>query len=202
MISFLFLVALFTFTFGLVNYETQIVHPGEKKKTYMQNLGAQYQIIFGENIEDPIKNEYAIQWLLYVLFTVLINIVLLNLLISIISDDYDRVQAQQKSTDQRAKCEILAAYGVLEFFVRKKILRQKLQQGAPMFVTRIVEASKSHTFVDESVNDTGEWTNRYDMLTKKQGAALQLIKDLDVKFEKQQADQKAMQAKFDKRFDE
>lgn len=59
-------------------------------------------MIFGENIEYDLEFKYSIQWLLYALFTLLINIVLLNLLISIISDDYDRVQAQQKAHDLKA----------------------------------------------------------------------------------------------------
>lgn len=93
MLSFLFIVSLFVFTFGLVNYETQIVKEGEEKKPFNQYFGAQYQLIFGENISEDLESQYAIQWFLYIFFTLLINIVLLNLLISIISDDYDRVQA-------------------------------------------------------------------------------------------------------------
>lgn len=49
-------------------------------------------------------------------------VVMLNLLISIISDDYDRVQATQKSTDIKSKIDILYDFGVLERFFFKVFL--------------------------------------------------------------------------------
>lgn len=57
------------------------------------------------------------------------NIVMLNLLIAIISDDYDRVQATQKSTDLRAKCGILLDFGQLEVFLMKRILCSNFIDG-------------------------------------------------------------------------
>lgn len=38
-------------------------------------------------------------------------VVMLNLLISIISDEYDKVQATQRSTDLKAKCEVIYDFG-------------------------------------------------------------------------------------------
>lgn len=122
MISFLFIVAMFVLSFSLVNYQNQYVEKGGKKKSIAEYLGAQYQTVFGENLELDPSSKYTIEWILYIFFTVLINIVLLNLLISIISEDYERVQSQKKSTDLMAKLDILQSYGALEHFFKAKIM--------------------------------------------------------------------------------
>lgn len=57
------------------------------------------------------KWQHAPQWFLYILFSILMCVVMLNLLISIISDEYDKVQATQRSTDLKAKCEVIYDFG-------------------------------------------------------------------------------------------
>ena len=65
----------------------------------------------GENTVLTFEAETIIPWALYFAFTLVLIVVMLNLLIAIISDEFDRVQASRKSTDLRAKCEILKEYG-------------------------------------------------------------------------------------------
>lgn len=114
MIPFLIVVALTVFSFALVNYSLDKEEGLHKDKGLFVNLANQYRILFGENPEIEFDSKHIIRWTLYVVFTLLMCTVMLNLLISIISDEYDRVQATQKSTDLKAKCDILWDYGQLE----------------------------------------------------------------------------------------
>lgn len=139
MIPFLSIVAFAVFSFALVKYSLD--KEEGRETSFLMNLGLQYQIMFGENTELGFKERDIIRWFLYSSFTILMCIVMLNLLISIISDDYDRVQSTQKSTDLRAKCEILKEFGQLEHFFKKYVLRRTMSQGEPMFVHRFIEAS-------------------------------------------------------------
>lgn len=54
---------------------------------FIPKLGETYQIIFGENPDAGEMN--YLQWIGYMIVTVLINIVCLNLLIAILSNTYD-----------------------------------------------------------------------------------------------------------------
>ena len=49
--------------------------------------------------------------------------VMLNLLISIISDEYDRVQSILRTNDLKAKIEYIYDFGLLEKFFREYILK-------------------------------------------------------------------------------
>lgn len=62
----------------------------------------------------------AYQWFLYLLFTLMVMIVSFNLLISIVSDTYDRVQSEEKATDITSKVQILLNYGELKQFITRK----------------------------------------------------------------------------------
>lgn len=63
-----------------------------------------YRQTFGENIDlDAPRGQYFV----YILSTLFLNVVTLNLLISIISDTYDRVTMTQKATDSKQKLELL-----------------------------------------------------------------------------------------------
>ena len=112
MIPFLSIVAVTVFSFAIVNYS--IDKNSNDGVTFFANLMLQYRIIFGENSDIPLDIKELIRWFNYVAFTILMCTTMLNLLISIISDEFDRVQATQKSTDLKAKCQILDEYGQLE----------------------------------------------------------------------------------------
>lgn len=111
---------------------------------------------------------------MYISYTTLMCIVLLNLLIAIISDEYDRVQATQKSTDLKAKCDILYDYGQLEFFFFKKILRQDIEEGEPLYVHRFIQASETGN--DGSAE--GQWVGRVKILSEKQEKMIDAIQEV------------------------
>lgn len=96
------------------------------------------------------------------MFTILMCIVMLNLLISIISDEYDRVQATQRSTDLKAKCEVVYDFGQLEVWFLKNILRHKIIEGESMYVHRFINSTASG--VDEH---EGQWVGRVKIMTEK-----------------------------------
>lgn len=136
MVPFLVTMMLMTITFAMVDLsldreeyleqyceDKTMIGKLSCKRVPLERFGTnflnQYTVLFGENPEIPDGSNSPIRWGLYISFTILMNIVMLNLLISIISDSYDQVQSCQKSTDLRAKCGILWDFGQLEIFFRK-----------------------------------------------------------------------------------
>ena len=139
MIPFLTTMLLMTITFALVN--SSIDREEGNHESLGRNFLNQYLVIFGENWDNTASKWFIIRTFLYILFTILMNIVMLNLLIAIISDNYDRVQATQKSTNLRAKCGILKDFGQLEVFFRKRFLCEKFVDGETLYIHRFVPAS-------------------------------------------------------------
>lgn len=86
---FLTIMTFSVFSFALVNYS--IEKDEGSKKGLLTNLGMQYRILFGENTVLEYERKFLVKWFLYWTFTILMCTVMLNLLISIISDDYERV---------------------------------------------------------------------------------------------------------------
>ena len=73
----------------IVNFENNTAIGFEK---YVELLGNVYRIMFGENPDSKEMDVYY--WAIYLVFTIIIQIVSLNLLISIVSDTYDRVKSE------------------------------------------------------------------------------------------------------------
>lgn len=65
--------------------------------------GENWQQMFGENPE-PGSMRYT-RWIAYVLSTFLLNIVGLNLLISVITDNYTKVTSKLSAIDQKSRLE-------------------------------------------------------------------------------------------------
>ena len=59
------------------------------------------------------KPESKIGMLFYYMFTILTNITLLNIVISVISDTYEKVSLNRKQVQLAAKAELLYDYSVL-----------------------------------------------------------------------------------------
>lgn len=90
MIPFLILLGITVFMFAVIQYELLIFKSKTNPKlkpNFMQTLGAQYQILYGENPDAGSMGPF--QWCNWVVFSVSTVIVSLNLLIAIISDIYD-----------------------------------------------------------------------------------------------------------------
>lgn len=172
MIPFLIVVALSVFSFALVNFSLD----KEQKldEGLFQNVGSQYRILFGENPDIAFESKQIIRWILYVIYSLLMCTVMLNLLISIISDEYDRVQSTQKSTDLKAKCEILMDYGHLEMFFQKYILRKKINYGDPMYIHRFIQASQA----GNKGPTQGQWVGRVKVITEKQEKLMDQMREI------------------------
>lgn len=63
------------------------------KKPFIEITGFSYQMAYGENPTEDYKYEMAFLplWLIYLGYTIFMCIVMLNLLVSIIGDTYERV---------------------------------------------------------------------------------------------------------------
>lgn len=69
----------------------------------MQKIaGKNYQVMFGENPEEALS---TIEWTSYILSTLFINIVGLNLLISVITEVFENVNEKINAIDYRARLE-------------------------------------------------------------------------------------------------
>ena len=82
-------------------------------------MGAFYMLVFGENPYGDGKMA-ANQWIIFVMFTFLVNIVAFNLLIAILSNTYDNVQSSLVAHHTRTKIEILHEIQQFMFFNRNK----------------------------------------------------------------------------------
>lgn len=58
----------------------------------------------------------GIEWLMYILFTLIVSIVCLNLLIAILSNTYDSVQASLDATNCKKKVEMLEELSNIMFW--------------------------------------------------------------------------------------
>jgi len=101
---FLFIVLTFALLYKIQGQE-KFMTAAESTQYSLQQLGSSYQIVFGEN-PDP-KEMGKLGWIIYFLMTMLLNIVTLNLLIAIISNTYDKVQASMDAYHCKTKADIL-----------------------------------------------------------------------------------------------
>lgn len=98
---FIILLLALVFMFAVMNYVIEEI-PHDEKRIIAQ-LGMRYQVVFGENPEyDWNTWQGRLAWLAYFIFTIIMNIVMLNLLIQLVSDKYGELMANEKSTDARA----------------------------------------------------------------------------------------------------
>ena len=121
MVPFLGITFLFVIQFTIVNLSVEILPTEEldpslyaknrRNKRLWLHLSQQYLLLFGENpaSEFEFNNQwiYSSFWTIYILSTLLMNVVLLNLLITIIGDQIEKVQATLTSFDNKAKCEMI-----------------------------------------------------------------------------------------------
>lgn len=85
--TFLILLLLSIVTFAIITFKVPY-KDGNTNTTlsFPEHINAQYRMMFGENAEP----EYEQQYFLYVLFTLFVNVTMLNLLVSILGDEFDK----------------------------------------------------------------------------------------------------------------
>jgi len=89
MVNFLVILLYIVFVFAL----TKIVMAKDKKDMHIDSLSlGMYQVMFGENPD--LTKSPRFDWFIYICFTLMVNVVALNLLISIIGETFGNVSAQ------------------------------------------------------------------------------------------------------------
>lgn len=172
MIPFLIIVALNVYMFSLMNFVVEPVPFAQKD--FFEIGGENYRIIFGENVEGTYDFLSIPKWLIYYLFTMIINIVMMNLLIAIISDEFDRVQSALRSTESKEKCKVLLELGnykkIFGFWLIKKCQScfglQENKRNKLKYIHRFVHAGQGG-LDDESENLTDEWTGKMKKMTQR-----------------------------------
>lgn len=131
-----------------------------------------YRQTFGENVEEDVPLS---QFVVYILSTLFLNVVTLNLLISIISDTYDRVTMTQQATDSKQKLELLLQIELMMKWNQgrknkrpakgkssAKFYKEQKKQKDPRFLHIL-----SYAQDDDAVNDGGEmWEGKIRILRK------------------------------------
>jgi len=85
---------------------------------FMDNIGLFYQFMLGENpYEDHDMNPTA--WLVYVTFTILVQVIALNLLVAILSETFANVMGAMTASHCRTKVDILLEISGLKCLFKK-----------------------------------------------------------------------------------
>ena len=114
------LILLMAIVFGVENAIK--VENGEKPDPakigadFMNNVGLFYMFMLGEN---PYEDMTTTAWLVYVIFTMLVQVIALNLLIAILSETFANVYATMDANHCRTKVEILLEISGLKFIYRE-----------------------------------------------------------------------------------
>lgn len=115
--------------------------PANIGKHFLSNVGLFYQFMLGENPYGD--NMTTTSWLVYIIFTMLVQVIALNLLIAILSETFANVYATMDANHCRTKVEILLEISGLKFIYR----------GAPdnkKFLHFVKQSSEKFSDVSES----------------------------------------------------
>lgn len=110
LIPYFIILAIMVFASTLLSYMNKPEAPRSALKydKYLETFFSEYQLIFGENIDH--QDSTGFQILLYVAFTLLINIVNMNLLIAIITIQLEALLASQNARDVESQIDIFITY--------------------------------------------------------------------------------------------
>ena len=94
-----------------------------------KTFGSSYQLIFGENLEDFSTQNLMVEFL-YVFATNFLIVICLNILISIVTDNYDNVQQTITAQDFKLKSQMLYEMELVMFSHRR-------QAGFPQYIFEV-----------------------------------------------------------------
>jgi len=96
-IKFLFLLILMVIIFTLLQKISQTTAGKKVTKSFnfIESIGSNYELLLGDNVTT--NHQTANDWLIFIVFTVMINLILLNLLISVVFNTFDRIQHSMES---------------------------------------------------------------------------------------------------------
>ena len=92
----------------------------------MESIHLTYNMIFA-NFMENFEIKTPIGFIVYIIATQFIIVIMLNILISIVSDTYKRVQLDMKGIELRSRCNMLYNIELL-FFWNRKISKQRILQ--------------------------------------------------------------------------
>lgn len=107
-IKFLFLLVLMVIIFTLLQKISQTTIVGQKVTksfNFIQSIGSNYELLLGDNVTT--NHQTSNDWLIFIVFTVMINLILLNLLISVVFNTFDRIQHSMESLQCKNKAKLL-----------------------------------------------------------------------------------------------
>ena len=104
------LVVLMSIAYGIESVKntddnTKVATTDSIKTNFFSNIGVFYMFLNGENPYSEVTSPTA--WIIYIIFTLLVQVVALNLLIAILSETFANVYAQMDANHCRTKVEIL-----------------------------------------------------------------------------------------------
>jgi len=149
-----------------VLYRIEQVQQAESVATsstnFLREIGDSYQMLYGEN---PAADRMSwLHWSIYFGFTLLLNVVSLNLLISIISNTYDKVQQSMDAYHCKTKAETL-----LELATFLAVKDEEDEELSYLYIFRY-SSVKLGAFENQD-----EWAGRIRVLTKKLDAIDQQV---------------------------
>jgi len=117
---FLPILYLFVFIFTVSIYTLNIGKSNEQFK-FNSLLGREYQQIIGQRPTNPTIHEesYTVNFM-YLMATTLLNIILLNILISVVADNFAKAQEKISCMDTKKKAKMLLAHERLMIWKRSK----------------------------------------------------------------------------------
>lgn len=165
-------------------------HNNIDKVGFSFSLREIYQQTFGENPDVDID---LIQFIVYIISTLFLNIVTMNLLISIISETYDRVTMTQKATDNKQKLDLLLQ---MERYQKWSLGRQRKatkESGSSKSQQKEKDPSFLHLLsitqdYDGGAGGSEQWEGKIRLLRKSITEASQQIQTLSTQVSSGQTD--------------
>ena len=128
-----------------------------------------YQQLFGENPSPDDLNKDLSLLFLYIISTVIMNVMTLNLLISIIAGTYDRVQSISKATDLKQRASMLEQLETILICFRNKGRHKYLH---------VLRYSKEDGGGEDGEGDEGEKNDRWEGTMRRVTNRMEKILDL------------------------
>ena len=164
-------IALFRFAFGVRAIPRHLLTTGVDNEivvshaTVARSFAQMWGGVMGASEFDVYDNSHyqALVWVLYGLFTFIVIIVMLNLLIALMGDSYERVNNQKEQARQLELAGI-----VVDTETQMRLSSRDRRTGAPNPEWQRFFPKWIHTLYDPSPNKSGTtnvWTSRTRMIT-------------------------------------
>ena len=114
--SFLYILAYSLLTFSVAYY--CLSNERTSRRNFEEELAGMWRLTYGDFIY--VDNYGLFEWMFFVFSTLIVPLVMMNLLIAIISDSFERVYNSKLSFDFQVKCSLILEAENLLFWRRNK----------------------------------------------------------------------------------